>query len=130
MNSNQCVTSSPSPGRATLFVLRSFRHPRIGLQVPNLLSLCLIALLAANYFGTFADLDFAWQIRTGQRILETHQARPPDTFTYTMAGQPVRDFESLYDVLLYGVWSGFGYGGLKLLKTILVASTLVLLAQR
>ena len=48
---------------------------------PNLLSLLIIVLIAANYFGTFADLDFAWQIRTGERIVETGSLRPVDAFT-------------------------------------------------
>ena len=37
-------------------------------HAPNLLSLAFICLIVANYLGTFADLDFTWQIRTGARI--------------------------------------------------------------
>ena len=36
--------------------------------LPNVLSLCVIGLMAANYFNPFADLDYSWQIRTGERI--------------------------------------------------------------
>jgi hypothetical protein len=97
---------------------------------PNLLSLAFLCLLAANYFGTFADLDFTWQIRTGERIVQTGSLRPPDAFTYTIAGQSIPDFEWLYELLLWAVWSVFGFGGLKLLKTILVATTLVLVMWR
>jgi hypothetical protein len=97
---------------------------------PNFTSLALIALLAAIYFGTFADLDFTWQIRTGERIVKLCQLRTPEAFSYTIPGTLVSDFEWLYEVILWLVWSGLGFGGLKLLKTILVVTPLLLLALR
>ena len=56
--------------------------------------------------------------------------RTPDSFTYTIAGWKVPDFEWFYEVTLWAVWQTFGYGGLRLLKTLLVTATLVLLAWR
>jgi hypothetical protein len=100
------------------------------LPFPSLLSLGVIALIAANYFNPFADLDYTWQVRTGERIVHTGSFRPPEAFTYTIAGRQVPDFEWLYEVLLHGVWSAFGYGGLKLLRVLLVAAPLVLLGLR
>jgi hypothetical protein len=100
------------------------------LQWPSLLSLCAIALIAANYFNPFADLDYSWQVRTGERIVHTGTFRPPEAFTYTIAGRQVPDFEWLYEVILYGGWSAFGYGGLKLLRVVLVATPLLLLGRR
>ncbi len=35
-----------------------------------------VALLAANYFSPLADLDFTWQIRTGEDILRTGERAP------------------------------------------------------
>jgi hypothetical protein len=99
-------------------------------QVPNVFSLFVIVLLAANYFSSFADLDFSWQIRTGEEIIRTGQLRPVESFTYTIAGKQIADFEWLYEVILWAIWSAFGFGGLKLLKTVLVGSTFVLLAWR
>jgi hypothetical protein len=99
-------------------------------QMPNGFSLVLIVMLTVNYFVPFADLDFAWQIRTGERIVKTGQLQPPEAFTYTIAGHTVPEFEWLYEVVLWQIWSVFGYGGLKLLKTILVAAPLLLLALR
>jgi hypothetical protein len=98
--------------------------------LPNVLSLCVIGLMAANYFNPFADLDYSWQIRTGERIVRTGMLRPPEAFTYTIAGQQVPDFEWLYEMTLYGVWTAFGYGGLKLLRVLLVAAPLLLVARR
>jgi hypothetical protein len=99
-------------------------------QPPNGFSLLLIVLLAANYFVPFGDLDFAWQIRTGERVLETGQFRPPEAFSYTIPGDRLPDFEWLYDVTLCTIWSVFGFGGLKLLKTLLVAVPLLLVSVR
>ena len=42
--------------------------------MPNVLSLCLIVLLFAIYFGTFPDLDYSWQIRLGEQIVRSGQA--------------------------------------------------------
>src|SRR5437868_891054 len=99
-------------------------------QWPNLFSLFLIILFLTNYFVPFADLDFTWQIRTGQQIVKTGSFRPVESFTYTLAGQQVPEFEGLYEVILWAVWSTFGFGGLKLLTTVAVAAPLLLLAMR
>jgi hypothetical protein len=105
-------------------LLRPFASP------PTVISLCLMALLAANYFGTFADLDFTWQIRTGERIVQSGHLRTEEAFSYTIPGKLLPDFEWLYEVTLWLVWSQFGYGGLKMLKLILVATPLIILAFR
>src|SRR5438132_3813238 len=99
-------------------------------QWPNLFSIFLILLLLTNYFAPFADLDFTWQIRTGEQIAKTGSFRSVESFTYTLAGQQVPEFEGLYEVILWAVWSLFGFGGLKLLKTVAVAAPLLLLALR
>src|SRR5690349_17004154 len=99
-------------------------------QLPNLFSILVLLLLAVNYFVPFADLDFTWQIRTGEQIVQTGDLQPRDSFTYTIAGRQVPEFEWLYEVLLWRIWSIFGYGGLKLLKTVLVTVPFLLLAAR
>ena len=103
---------------------------RQAISWPNLLSLLLIVLVCANYFGTFADLDFAWQVRTGELIAQTGNIHPPESFTHTINGTAIPDFEWLYELVLYWLWSGFGFGGLKMLRVILVAAPLVILALR
>jgi hypothetical protein len=97
---------------------------------PNVFSLLIVILIAANYFSAFGDLDFSWQVRTGERIVRTGELRPTDDFTYTIAGSRVPDFEWLYEVSLWGIWCVSGYGGLKLLRVLLVAAPLLLLALR
>jgi hypothetical protein len=102
----------------------------VGPRLPNLLTITLVALIGATYFAPFSDLDFCWQVRTGELIVRTGQLRPPESFTYTIEGQSIPDFEWLYEVILYATWSLFGYGGLKLWRLIIVGATLVLLARR
>src|SRR5207248_2220148 len=87
-------------------------------------------LLGVNYFSPFADLDFTWQIRTGEQIVRTGLLNPPDAFTYTIAGRQLPDFEWLYELALWGTWSLLGFGGLKLLKVVLVAAPMLLLGLR
>lgn len=96
--------------------------------LPNGCSALLIALLAVNFFSPFSDLDFAWQIRTGELVLRTGQLRPPEAFTYTIAGRLIPDFEWLYDIGLYFLWSALGFPGVKLLQVVLVTTPLLLLA--
>ncbi|MCC6417535.1 MAG: hypothetical protein IT429_04735 [Gemmataceae bacterium] len=103
---------------------------RVRHYLPNGCTVLAVVLLGANYINPFGDLDYAWQIRTGELIVHTGTLRPPESFTYTIAGEPIPDFEWLYEVILYAVWEALGYGGLKLLKTALVIAPLVLVAWR
>lgn len=98
--------------------------------MPNAFSLFVILLLGVNYFGVFADLDWSWQVRTGEQIVQTGSLRTPDTFSYTIDGALVHDFEWLYEVILYAVWHVFGMGGLKFLKVLVVATPLFLVARQ
>src|ERR1700730_17280611 len=85
---------------------------------PNVLSLLIVLLLAVIYFGVFGDLDWSWQVRMGELIVQTGNLRPPESFSYTIDGTKVHDFEWLYEVSLWAVWNVFGWGGLKFLKVI------------
>lgn len=103
---------------------------RSHVTVPNVFSALVILLLAATYFGVFGDLDWSWQVRTGELIVRTHNLRTPDTFSYTIRGTVLHDFEWLYEVVLWTTWNLFGMGGLKLLKTLAVGTPLVLVARQ
>src|SRR6266481_2423523 len=97
---------------------------------PNFFSLVVLALMGINYFVPFGDLDYTWQIRRGEKVLATGELVPVDSFTYTIAGQRPPEFEEAYEVGLALLWRSLGYGGLKLLKTILVVLPLLLLGLR
>ncbi len=103
---------------------------RSKIPFPNVFSALLLCLLGAAYFGVFGDLDWSWQVRTGAVIAETGTLRAPDTFSYTIAGTTVHDFEWLYELFLWGTWSLFGMGGLKLLKVIAIVTPLLLVVRQ
>jgi hypothetical protein len=98
--------------------------------LPSAVSVVVIVLMAAEYFSPFADLDYTWQIRTGEEVMRTGDLRPRDAFSYTIAGRAVPEFEGLYGAGLWAVWTAFGYGGLKLLRVLLVATPLLLVGLR
>jgi hypothetical protein len=100
------------------------------IPLPNLFSLAILALLAVAYFAPFGDLDFGILIRLGQRIVETGDLRPSEGFSYTIAGTDVPDHEWLFEVLVWWLWAAFGYGGIKLLKVLLVGATLLVTGLR
>ena len=106
------------------------RRPTQPSALPNILTVLIALILLAIYARPFADLDFTWQIRTGGIVAQTGQFRVADTFTYTIAGKQLPDFEWLYEVVLWAVWNAAGYGGLHLLKVLCVATPLALVAWR
>ena len=46
------------------------------LLVPTCFSFVVLVLLGVNYFAPFGDLDYTWQIRTGEKILATGDSFP------------------------------------------------------
>jgi len=102
---------------------------RAKIPFPNVISILIILLLASTYFGVFGDLDWSWQVRTGEIIVQTGNLRTPESFSYTIAGSPVHDFEWVYEVVLWATWNLFGFGGLKFLKVIAVITPLFLVGR-
>src|SRR5215470_5509385 len=100
-----------APARDAVRPLLALRAHKPILPSPNLLTLLFLLL-------PFADLDFTWQVRTGGEIVRSGNLRVEDSFTYTIDGKHLPDFEWLYEVVLWGVWTVSGYGGLHLLKTL------------
>jgi hypothetical protein len=84
----------------------------------------------AAWVRPFADLDFAWQVRTGEQIVHSGSLHVKDQFSYTIAGEQLPDFEWLWEVFLWGVWSIFGYAGLHILKVLCVITPLLLVGRR
>ena len=82
--------------------------PSVALGAGNVCTLLFALLLLAIYFRPFADLDFTWQIRTGEQIVHNRSLHVADQLTYTIAGRSLPDFEWLYEVALWAVWSVAG----------------------
>jgi hypothetical protein len=103
-------------------------HARLRLGWPNAFSAIVLLILVCIYLMQPSDLDYCWQIRTGERILETGRVLQPDAFSYTIAGKDLPDHEWLYEVLLALVWRGLGDPGMKLMRVVLFAAPIAVLA--
>jgi hypothetical protein len=75
-------------------------------------------------------MDYGILVRIGEVIVRTGELRPPESFSYTINGTDVPDYEWLFEVIIWGLWTLFGYGGLKLLKVLLIGTTLFVLGWR
>ena len=92
------------------------------------LSLVIIAAVLAAGITKIADLDFWWQLKAGQLVVTTHSVPRTDVFSYTAFGHEYIDHEWLFQVTQYAAWSLAGPLGIALLKCLIVAATLVLVA--
>jgi hypothetical protein len=78
------------------------------------LALTVLALLYAFFAGlhTVFDLDMGWHLATGRYVVQHHAIPSTDVLSYTSAGA-----EWIYPpfagVLLYGIFSAWGYAGLS-----------------
>jgi len=95
----------------------------------------LIALLSRP----FMDSDAWWQLKTGQYIVQNHQLPVPDPFSFTTARsrtaypgeEQIRRFnlthEWLAQAALYLAWAAGGFGGVVLLRVILLSAFCILI---
>jgi len=85
-----------------------------------LLPVFFVCLVFIGFLTTFNSLDpdFGWHLRTGKSILE--EGVPyKDWYSYTMPDFPWIDHEWLMDVLIYKIYSSFGFYFLLLVFIIL-----------
>ena len=90
------------------------------------LGLGLFAMAARN----ITDPDIWWHLRTGELILATHSVPHTDSFSFTRFGQPWVAHEWLSDVLIYGLYRAWGWGGLIVSFGAITASALLLIFVR
>lgn len=95
---------------------------------PNALTWLAFGLAVFIYLSPPADLDYCWQIRTGESILHHGEVPPRDRFSYTIADRRIPDHEWLYEVGLAIWFRLFGDPGLKLLRVVFFAAPLIVLA--
>lgn len=85
----------------------------------------LVFILAAGLFAMAArpvtDPDVWWHLRTGQLALQTHHVFHTDPYSFTRAGQVWINHEWLSEILMFGIYRSFGYGGLIVLFAALTA---------
>lgn len=93
-----------------------------------LLAAAISAAVLAAGLTRIADLDFWWHLKTGQLIAASHSVPRTDVFSYTAFGHEYIDHEWLFQVIEYATWTAFGPAGIALVKCIVVAATLILVA--
>ena len=99
------------------------------------LLLALAAVLLVGWFSPeISDSDFWWHLKTGQYIMEKHALPVPDPFAYTTATarpayageERTRDFnlthEWLAQALFYLVYRAAGFGGVVLVRAVVLAA--------
>ncbi len=94
-----------------------------------LTGVCLLGLFSTE----IADTDFWWHLKTGQYIVQRHSLPVPDPFANTASvaaayrgEEQVRHFnlthEWLSQVFLYAVYAVAGFGGIILVRAVLLAT--------
>lgn len=109
--------SGPAPFRLRAF----FTQPWI---YPLLASFLLVALLAIRKIGSD---DIGFHLKTGEWIVRHLSFPQKDSFTYTQTNRDYLDSNSLYQVLLYGLYWVFGYSALTLMTTVVIEAVFFLL---
>ncbi len=74
------------------------------------------------------DPDFGWHLKTGELILERGVPKI-DWYSFTMPDFPWTDHEWLTDVLIYKIYSSFGFQALLLLFLAIVSLSFVILIK-
>jgi hypothetical protein len=93
-----------------------------------------VCILALGLFAMAArgvnDPDLWWHLRTGQLMLQNHSLFHTDPYSFTRFGQPWINHEWLSQILLFGLYRLFGFGGLIVCFAGVIAVTLMLVFAR
>lgn len=90
-------------------------------------ALVLLAIVVAD-FGRYADTDLWGHVFFGDAVLRHRGLIAADPYSYSAAGHAWLNHEWLSEVLMGGVYGLFGAVGLKFLKFICSAATILMLA--
>jgi tetratricopeptide (TPR) repeat protein len=66
--------------------------------------------------------DIWWHLKTGEWILHNRNIPYEDFFSYTFAGHDWIDFEWLFQVIVYPIYSTLGPSGLIIFKALIIAT--------
>jgi hypothetical protein len=91
-----------------------------------------LGLGAASTLNRLVDPDLFWHLRAGKDILAAGHPVLPDSWTYLFAGHPWVNQQWLTQIFMYKAYDWGGYGGLQVLKALVVAAIafVLLLALR
>ena len=103
---------------------------RLRLSVRRLLVFVLMSLVFVLAARPVTDPDFWWHLRTGRLIFETRGIPHADIFSSTFAGREWVAHEWLSEVLMYAVHFAFGYAGLIVFFSLVIAAAMWLAFRR
>ncbi len=92
------------------------------------LAVVVVAAVLLAGMCRIADLDFWWHAKSGELIVRTGEIPRHDVFSYTAAGREYIDHEWLFQVIQYATLAMFGAAGIALLKCLVIATTMLLVA--
>ncbi|HEX7507358.1 MAG TPA: hypothetical protein VF550_11345, partial [Polyangia bacterium] len=99
----------------------------------NLGRLLVLAAVAASAFlialGPISDGDIYWHLAAGREILQRRELLRVDPFTLSAAGRPWVDVHWLFQLGAYATYQAFGFLGLAIAKSLLVAMGAVILTD-
>src|ERR1700688_2023152 len=105
---------SPAPGSARISLIR---------YSPSLVLVLIMVADAMRY----ADTDLWGHVRFGQAMLSQRHLVLRDPYSYSAPGHLWRNHEWLCEVLMAALYNALGVAGLKLMKLLASAATMVLL---
>lgn len=95
-----------------------------------------LVIFAAVAFGAFiatlgpiADGDIYWHLAAGREMVQRHALLRVDPFTLSAAGRPWIDVHWLFQLGAYATYLAFGFVGLAIAKSALVAASAVVLTH-
>ena len=88
----------------------------------------ILVVIAVADAGRYADPDLWGHLLAGGAILRTGHMMTRDPYSYTALNHPWYDHEGLAELLMACAWSAGGVVGLKLMKFLCSAATIILLA--
>ena len=95
--------------------------------------LLVLAAVAASAFlvalGPISDGDIYWHLAAGREILQRRELLRVDPFTLSAAGRPWVDVHWLFQLGAYATYLAFGFPGLAIAKSVLVAIGAVVLTR-
>ena len=80
--------------------------------------------VAVTSLGKTMTMDLAYGLRAGADMIATHHLADVDTFTFTLGGQPWLNQQWVSQVVLAGVFDGWGWFGLAVARAALLAVSL------
>lgn len=89
----------------------------------------LIFIILLTTFKISGDDDIFWHLQTGKYITENRTVPSADVFGFITEGQLWVPFEWGFDVLIYNIYTVFGYPGISLFRTIIILLTFFLLVK-